>query len=126
MALGRPNNTGNLKASDNPQLTNDGRTAAIGMYTFTYVPVGDYNVTGEKEGHVYYRIISVLPGAGTVTANVAIPDYAYINPATPTPTPVPTATPTPTPAATQEAPVADRRVHGADRDRCDRAGHARH
>ena len=99
------NNTGKLKASDNPQLTNDGRTAAIGMYTFTYVPVGDYNVTGEKDGHIYYRIINVAPGAGTVTANVAIPDYAFINPATPTPTAVPTATPTPTPAATQNTPV---------------------
>jgi len=42
----------------------------------------------------------------TVTANVAIPDYAYINPVTPTPTPVPTTTPTPTPAATQNATVA--------------------
>ncbi len=100
------NNTGMLKASDNPQLTNDGRTAALGMYTFTYVPVGDYNVTGEKDGHVYYRIINVAAGAGTVTANVAIPDYAYIDPATPTPTPVPTITPTPTPAATQDPTVA--------------------
>jgi hypothetical protein len=99
------NNTGKLKAADNPQLTNDGRTAAIGMYTFTYVPVGDYNVTGEKEGHIYYRIINVAPGAGTVTANVAIPDYAYINPVTPTPTTLTTATPTPTPAATQTPPV---------------------
>lgn len=91
-----------LKAPDNPQLTNDGRTAAIGMYTFTYVPEGDYNVTGEKDGHVYYRIIQVVRGRGTVTANVAIPDYVYIVPATPTPTPGSTVTPTPTPAPTEK------------------------
>jgi hypothetical protein len=96
-------NGAKLRSFDNPQLTNDGSTAAIGMYTFTYVPTGDYNVTGEMDGHVYYRIIHVAPGIGTVTANVAIPDYAYIVPATPTPTPVPTIEPTPTESATATA-----------------------
>ncbi|HTX43327.1 MAG TPA: carboxypeptidase regulatory-like domain-containing protein, partial [Methanocella sp.] len=78
--------------------SNDGRTAAIGMYTFVYVPVGSYNVTAEKEGHRYYRLFDLHEGQGTITANVAIPDYAYIAPATPTP--VPSLTPTPTPSAT--------------------------
>lgn len=91
-------NTDILQAKDNPQLTNDGSTAAPGMYTFTYVPEGAYNVTGEKDGHVYYRLIDVNRNSGTITANVAIPDYSYIAPATPTPTPL--ATPTPTLAAT--------------------------
>lgn len=95
------NGTANTKmpaAHDNPQLSNDGRTAAIGMYTFVYVPVGSYNVTAEKDGHGYYRLFDLHEGQGTVTANVAIPDYAYISPATPTPTPP--ATPTPGPSAT--------------------------
>jgi hypothetical protein len=91
-------NTKMLAAHDNPQLSNDGRTAAIGMYTFVYVPVGSYNVTAEKDGHGYYRLFDLHEGQGTVTANVAIPDYAYIAPATPTP--VPSATPTPGPSAT--------------------------
>jgi Carboxypeptidase regulatory-like domain len=94
------NGTSNVKmlaSKDNPQLSNDGRTAAIGMYTFVYVPVGSYNVTAEKDGHGYYRLFDMNEGQGTVTANVAIPDYAYITPATLTPTPI--ATPTSTPSA---------------------------
>lgn len=81
-------NTKMLAAHDNPQLSNDGRTAAIGMYTFVYVPVGSYNVTGEKDGHSYYRLLDMYEQSGTVTANIAIPDYAYISPATLTPTPI--------------------------------------
>lgn len=96
------NGTANVKklaAHDNPQLSNDGRTAAIGMYTFVYVPVGSYNVTAEKEGHGYYRLFELHDGQGTITANVAIPDYAYIAPATPTPGPSATSTPMPTATA---------------------------
>ena len=103
-------NTQMLAASDNPQLSNDGTTAAPGMYTFVYVPSGSYNVTAEKEGHSYYSLFDLYDGEGTVTANVAIPDYTYITQVTPTPTPSPspevsstptpssTALPTPTPA----------------------------
>ncbi len=93
-------NVGILESSDNPQLTNDGSTATIGTYTYTYVPVGVYNLTAEKDGQVYYA--KVFLEAGTYTANVAFPDYIYIPPVTPTPvltpTPTPSATPTPTPA----------------------------
>ncbi len=99
-------NTKILASRDNPQLSNDGRTAAPGMYTFVYVPADSYNVTAEKEGHGYYRLFDLHEGEGTVTANVAIPDYVYIAPVTPTPTPLATATaapsatakPVPTPA----------------------------
>jgi len=100
-------NVRTLVSHDNPQLSNDGRTAAIGMYTFVYVPTGSYNVTAEKDGHVWYRLFDMLEGEGTVTANVAIPDYVFISPATPTPapslvsptlTPSSTSTPLPTPA----------------------------
>jgi hypothetical protein len=89
-----------LVTGDNPQLTNDGSTAAIGTYTFVYVPQGIYNVTAEKDGHVYYAIVYMT--VGTYTANIAFPDYVYLAPITPTPA-APTATPaaaSPTPAAT--------------------------
>jgi len=96
-------NTKKLASRDNPQLSNDGRTAAPGTYTFVYVPAGSYNVTAEKEGHGYYALFDLHEGEGTITANVAIPDYTYQAPATPTPaasltpTPEPSATPRPTP-----------------------------
>lgn len=100
---GRPNEA-MLHAPDNPQLTNDGRTAAIGTYTYTYVPAGLYNLTAEKDGHEYFALVNMT--VGTYTANVAFPDYVYTVPVTPTPTPASTATsspvpsgsPTPTPA----------------------------
>jgi hypothetical protein len=78
-------NVAPVRAPDNPQLTNDGSTATIGTYTFTYVPAGYYNLT-----------------VGTYTANVAFPDYIYTAciPPTVTPTPVPTATPTASPSPT--------------------------
>ena len=93
-------NVNMLASSDNPQLSNDGRTAAPGMYTFVYVPVGSYNVTAEKDGHIYYSLFDLHQGQGTITANVAIPDYSYISPVTLTPTPAITATPQPSPAGT--------------------------
>jgi PGF-CTERM protein len=90
---------------ENPQLSNDGRTAAVGMYTYYRVPWNIYNVTGEKEGHSWYALFvlgprptdikdyknaSFWPGEeyGTATHNIAIPDYSYIPPASVTPTPV--------------------------------------
>jgi PGF-CTERM protein len=116
-------NTKIVDIPENPQLSNDGRTAAVGMYTYYRVPWDMYNVTGEKEGHIWYAIFlmgpwpseveayqgaTYVPGSeyGTATHNIAIPDYSYIAPVTATPipvTPTPTATAvpvTPTPTAT--------------------------
>jgi hypothetical protein len=86
-----------VRAPDNPQLTNDGSTAAIGTYTFTYVPAGYYNLTAEKDNNTYFAMVNLT--VGTYTANVAFPDYVYTAriPPTVTPMPVPTATPKPTP-----------------------------
>jgi hypothetical protein len=94
------------------------------------VPWGLYNVTAEKEGHVYYAVFALGPNSatgvtgftgeiGTATHNIAIPDYAYIPPINPSITPTPTlsfsstpipVTPTPTPTAKAspgfEAPLA--------------------
>ena len=121
-------NNGIVKIPENPQQSNDGRTAAVGMYTYYRVPWGLYNVTAEKQGHVYYAVFVLGPNTatqiagaknfngeiGTATHNIAIPDYAYMAPASPSPTatptpPVsatptgPTATPTPTPSPGFEA-----------------------
>lgn len=93
-------NIGILDAPDNPQLTNDGSTAAIGTYTFSQVPSGTYNLTAEKDGHVYFAMVYM--NVGTYTANVAFPDYVFPGFITSTPEPVVTAvpaTPTPTEAA---------------------------
>jgi hypothetical protein len=78
------------------------------MYTYYRVPWGLYNVTAEKEGHIWYAVFTLGPGGdiGTATHNIAIPDYAYM-PAvsgTVTATPAPYqaqdhATPTPAPSA---------------------------
>ena len=87
-------NTGIVKIPENPQQSNDGRTAAVGMYTYYRVPWGLYNVTAEKEGHVYYAVFVLGPNyatsaagsgnfngeIGTATHNIAIPDYAYMAP----------------------------------------------
>ena len=102
MTLWAWNGTGNvgvLGIPDNPQLTNDGSTATIGTYTFTYVPAGVYNLTAEKDNHTYFAMVYLT--VGTYTANVAFPDYIYTAriPPTVTPLPVPTAT-VPTPTAT--------------------------
>jgi len=94
-------NVGVLGIPDNPQMTvADERKAAIGTYTFTYVPAGVYNLTAEKDNNTYFAMVYLT--VGTYTANVAFPDYIYTAriPPTVTPTPVPSATATPTPAPT--------------------------
>ena len=93
-------NVGIARAPDNPQLTNDGSTAAIGTYTYTYVPAGLYNLTAEKDNNTYFAMVNLT--VGTYTANVAFPDYVYTArlPPTVTPTPVPAVTPKPTPRPT--------------------------
>ncbi len=115
-------NSGIVNTPENPQLTNDGRTAAVGMYTYYRVPWGLYNVTAEKEGHMYYAVFALGPSSatgvtgfngeiGTATHNIAIPDYAcfamFSSDATPAPsittqavsnmTVTATVTPTPSP-----------------------------
>ncbi len=88
-------NVGIINTPDNPQLTNDGSTAAIGTYTFSRVPVGVYNLTAEKDGHVYFAMVYM--NVGTYTANVAFPDYVFPGLILPTPTSTPVVTPAPSP-----------------------------
>lgn len=101
-------NAGILDIPDNPQLSNDGRTAAVGMYTFYRVPWGVYKVTGEKEGHIWYAFFvlgpwpsgvdayanaSIIPSSeyGTATHNIVVSSYGeYGEHLFPTPTLMPT------------------------------------
>lgn len=93
---------GIVKVPENPQLSNDGRTGPLGIYTYERIPWGLYNVTAEKDNHLWFAHVNLT--AGTYTANVAIPDYVYTAPATPTVTAVPT-TPTPTTSAATATPT---------------------
>ena len=68
----------NVKAveiKDNPQLTiGDPMVAAIGVYNFFDVPMGIYNITAEKEGHMWFAWVNVSH-SGMHTNNIALPDY---------------------------------------------------
>jgi protocatechuate 3,4-dioxygenase beta subunit len=68
--------TPGLPNSGNPQLTNDGSTAAPGSYMFSAVPAGAYNVTAEKDGSLWYA--DVQWGQGSPNVDIAIPDYSYM------------------------------------------------
>jgi len=115
-------NTQWVDIPENPQLSNDGRTAAVGMYTYYRVPWNVYNVTGEKEGHLWYAIFvlgpwpgdvdayknaTYVPGSeyGTATHNIAIPDYSYIAPVSVTPNPSTTVSATPVPVSPTPTPT---------------------
>ena len=59
----------------NPQTTNaDANLSAIGVYKFTNVRPGTYNVTGLKDGYRWSGIVDV-PESGTTTFNVHSNDY---------------------------------------------------
>jgi hypothetical protein len=66
---------------ENPQLTNDGRTSAIGSYLFDNVPDGQYTVTGEKDGHSASAIATIDQNGAHV--DIYIQGYSYIPASTP-------------------------------------------
>lgn len=94
---------------DNPQYVNaDPALAAPGMYTFSYVPSGQwYYLEADHQGNKWYTIFYMEDNAGTKTANVHIPPMQPVNvtetatatqmPPIDTPPPVPSLSPTPTP-----------------------------
>ncbi len=81
-----------VRIPENPQQSGDGRGIALGSYNYYRVPLGQYTVTAEKEGHKLSVSINLV-GNG-VTADIALSDYTYNAPATPTPTPGQSANPT--------------------------------
>lgn len=66
-----------LKIPENPQQSNDGRTAPAGLFAFNYIPVGNYMVVAEKnEYNSVYRNYSIIDlDQGTGTCIITISDY---------------------------------------------------
>lgn len=96
-----------LPEGQNPQEVQwDANISAPGTYTFYKVPFGTYYIEAVHNGHAWFAIANV--GAGTTTANVAIPPngttdwrpVAEAPSATATPSPAATATPLPTSSPT--------------------------
>lgn len=83
-----------LNMKDNPQYTSNGSTGAAGSYMFRSVPEGSYNVTAEKEGHMWYATVEWGENASLDNLNIAIPDFSYM-----------TGTATPVPGSLKAAPV---------------------
>lgn len=63
---------------DNPQFSSNGTGNNVGVYTFTDVPAGTYNVTAVK-GDSEFFAIAVMEG-GTASANIVLADY-FVTPA---------------------------------------------
>lgn len=72
---------------NNPQFTSNFSSSLPGMYTFTGVPPGRYNVTAAWGENWYYTKVNLT--GGTATANVVIPEYIDVL-AIKEPTPIPT------------------------------------
>jgi len=95
--------------SNNPQLTTNYSSPTAGMYAFTNVPDGLYNVTAQWNDYWYYTTVNLQ--GGTATANIVIPNYIEVTPiSTPEPTPktyyayVPIKVSSPLPQATTRSP----------------------
>jgi hypothetical protein len=71
-------NIGLLKIPENPQLSNDGRSAPCGSFVFASVPKGNYNLTVEKDGYTNSSIINLEQG--TVTKFIDLSNYEFIRP----------------------------------------------
>ena len=72
---------------NNPQLTSNFTTPLPGMYAFTDIPSGLYNVTAQWQDEWYFTTVDLTAG-GTATANIVIPVYLNASDlATPTPQP---------------------------------------
>ncbi len=95
----------------NPQNSSDFSSSLPGLYAFTNVPFGVYNVTAQWKDYWYYTTVNLT--GGTVTANIVIPEYIDASSfASPTPEPttrsfytyVPLKISSPLPMATTRSP----------------------
>ena len=66
-----------VRMPQNPQQSNDGRTAAVGSFMFTRVPLGDYVIMAEKDGHEGFASVEIKNGVGIAKGDIIIRDYAY-------------------------------------------------
>lgn len=106
---GKYRNKGLANISNNPQYSGDGERIKTGAFSFKNIPAGIYNLTFEKDGKVYNKVINVIKG--NIIIDFIMPDYIYSNPdptyiPTKEPTIIPKQTPTPVPTIVEE-PTAD-------------------
>ena len=101
-----------ISMAGNPQLSSNFSSPTPGIYAFTNVPPGLYNVTAEWQDSWFYTTVN-LTDSGTVTANIVIPVYLNASDlATPAPQPsavtyysyVPVKLSSPLPQATSRSP----------------------
>jgi hypothetical protein len=58
---------------NNPQMTSD--SPAKGMFVFTRLPKGVYNITVEKNGYLSAKLVRTDEGAGTLTPIIILNSY---------------------------------------------------
>lgn len=102
---GKYENRFKVDTANNPQFTSDGSKSVAGLFVFTSITRGTYNLTVTKDGYTASKIVSVY--GGTVTQNIDLAGYAYGVKPSPTPiiataTPQPTSQPTNQPTNTSE------------------------
>jgi hypothetical protein len=80
-ATGTYVNVGLADVENNPRVSwgeQDGN--ATGDYVFFNVPLGTYNLTAEKDGHMACSLVNVT--RGTAIMNLDLPGIIYVDPAT--------------------------------------------
>ncbi len=76
-------NSNIVDIKNNPQMTSD--SPVKGMFVFTRLPKGTYNITVEKDGYFSSEIITADEGSGTLSPIVILSGYgekpsAVVNP----------------------------------------------
>jgi hypothetical protein len=77
-------NDGLISIPDNPQLSNEGSTGPAGLFTFTLVPTGTYNVSAmisvyNRNGSNQANFSIITIDQGSATCIITIPDYEELN-----------------------------------------------
>lgn len=73
MVNGHFANSNIVDIDDNPQTTSDSQVK--GMFIFTRLPKGVYNITVEKGGYVSSQVIRTDEGAGTLSPIIVLSGY---------------------------------------------------
>ncbi|HEY3421712.1 MAG TPA: carboxypeptidase-like regulatory domain-containing protein [Methanocellaceae archaeon] len=74
MINGQFTNSNIADVANNPQMTSDG-SPVKGMFVFTRLPKGVYNITVEKNGFLSSQVIRTDEGSGTLTPLITLSGY---------------------------------------------------
>lgn len=74
MINGQFTNSNIADITGNPQVTSDS-SAVKGMFIFTRLPKGVYNITVEKNGYVSSQVVRTDEGSGTLTPIIVLSGY---------------------------------------------------